>query len=44
MFVIILRDFIYLFIFRDRGEGKEKEGEKHQCAIETWIRSLQLGT
>ena len=25
------KDFIYLFL--DRGEGKEKEGEKHQCAV-----------
>ena len=25
------KDFIYLFL--ERGEGKEKEGEKHQCVV-----------
>ena len=24
---------IYLFIFLERGEGREKEGEKPQCAV-----------
>ena len=27
-----LKDFIYLFIFRERGR-KEKEGEKHHCVV-----------
>ena len=26
-----LKIFIYLFL--ERGEGKEKEGEKHQCVV-----------
>ena len=25
------KDFIYLFL--DRGEGREEEGEKHQCVV-----------
>ena len=25
------KDFIYLLL--ERGEGKEKEGEKHQCGV-----------
>ena len=25
------KDFIYLFL--DKGEGREKEGEKHQCVV-----------
>ena len=24
---------VYLFIFRERGEGKEREGEKRQCMV-----------
>ena len=28
-FVIFFKDFIYLFL--ERGEGKEKEEEKHLC-------------
>ena len=27
---IFLKDFIYLFIFRERGKEGEREGEKHQ--------------
>ena len=30
-FLIFKKDFNYLFL--DRGEGKEKEGEKHQCVV-----------
>ena len=28
---IILKDFIYLFL--ERGEGREKDGEKNQCVV-----------
>ena len=28
---LFVRDFIYLFL--ERGEGKENEGEKHQCVV-----------
>ena len=28
-----LRDFIYLFILRERGREGEGEGEKHQCVV-----------
>ena len=31
IFKIFFKDFIYLFL--ERGEGKEKEGEKHQCVV-----------
>ena len=24
---------IYIYLFLERGEGKEKEGEKHQCVV-----------
>ena len=34
----VYKDFIYLF--SERGEEKEKEGEKHQCARETSISCL----
>ena len=30
-FYFIFKDFIYLFL--DRGEGREKEGEKHPCVV-----------
>ena len=29
--IIFLKDFIYLFL--ERGEGREKERERHQCVI-----------
>ena len=28
---IYVKDFIYLFL--ERGEGRENEGEKHQCVV-----------
>ena len=28
---LFFKDFIYLFA--ERGEGKKKEGEKHQCVV-----------
>ena len=31
---VFKRDFIYLFIFRERGREGEREGEKHQCERE----------
>ena len=38
------KDFIYLFIFRQRGREGKREGEKHQCVVvlecpllETWL-------
>ena len=27
------KDFIYLFIFKERGREGEQEGEKHQCVV-----------
>ena len=27
----------YLFIFRERGRKREREGEKHQCEILSWL-------
>ena len=30
-YFLFLKDVIYLFL--ERGEGKEREGEKHQCVI-----------
>ena len=27
------KDFIYLFIFRERGREGETEGEKHHCVV-----------
>ena len=30
-FRLFLKDFIYLFL--ERGEGREEEGEKHQCVV-----------
>ena len=29
------KDFIYLFL--ERREGREKEGEKHQCVAASWV-------
>ena len=29
---LFFKDFICLFL--DRGEGREEEGEKHQCVVE----------
>ena len=29
---LFFKDFIYLFVFRQRGREGESEGEKHQCA------------
>ena len=27
----------YLFIFRERGRGKEREGEKHRCVLASHV-------
>ena len=35
-----LFNFIYLFIFGEKGKEGEKEGEKHRCAGETSVRCL----
>ena len=37
---IFKKDFIYLFVFRERGREGEREGEKHQCVRETSISCL----
>ena len=29
------KDFIYLFIFRERGREGEREGEKHQGVVDS---------
>ena len=31
LLLIFKKDFIYLFL--ERGKGREKEGEKHQCVV-----------
>ena len=35
LFPIKKKDFIYLFIFRERGRGGEREGEKRQCVVDS---------
>ena len=35
-----LKKRVYLFIFRERGRGTEREGKKQSCAIETSIGCL----
>ena len=32
-----LKDFIYLFIFRERGRRGEREGEKHQYVVASHV-------
>ena len=32
-FFFFFTDFIYLFIFSERGREGEREGEKHQCVV-----------
>ena len=41
-FDYFLIDFIYLFL--ERGEGREKETEKHQCVVASHTPPLPLGT
>ena len=31
--MIFFKDFIYLFIFRERVKEGEKEGQKHPCVV-----------
>ena len=33
---LFLLDFIYLFIFRERGREGEREGEKHLCVVASY--------
>ena len=33
--ILLLR--FYLFIYLERGEGREKEGEKHQCVVASHV-------
>ena len=33
-----LKDYIYLFL--DKGEGREKEGEEHQCVVASHVPLL----
>ena len=33
--IIIFFKRLYLFIFRERGREGEREGEKHQCVIDS---------
>ena len=40
--IFYLKNFIYLFIFRERGREGEIEGEKHQCVRDTLIDYLSL--
>ena len=39
--LFIFFNFIYLFIFRERGREGEREGEKHQCVVAS--RALPTG-
>ena len=32
-YVSFFKNFIYLFIFREKGREGEREGEKHQCVV-----------
>ena len=32
-YTLFFKDFIYVFIFRERGREGEREGEKHQCVL-----------
>ena len=34
-YFLFLKDVIYLFL--ERGEGKEREGEKHQCVVASCV-------
>ena len=38
----IFEDFIYLFIFRQRGKEGEREGEKHQCVVDSCVPTGDL--
>ena len=40
--IYVFKDFIYLFIFRERGREGGREGEKHQHARETSIRNINV--
>ena len=33
MLLFFFKKRFYLFTFRERGRGGEREGEKHQCAV-----------
>ena len=34
-FIFFKKDFIHLFL--DRGEGREEEGERHQCVVASHV-------
>ena len=36
MYILFLKRF-YLFIFRERGRGGEREGEKNQCVVASHV-------
>ena len=39
---LFFKDFICLFL--DRGEGREEEGEKHQCVVaNVWLSVPPMG-
>ena len=37
----ILKDFIYLFIFRERRRKGEREGQKHQCVVASHMPPIE---
>ena len=37
VFVVFLKDFIYSFLFSERGREGEREGEKHQCVVASCV-------
>ena len=38
IYLFTLKDFIYLFIFRERVREEKRRGEKHQCVVASHMR------
>ena len=36
-FKVFLKKNLSIYLFLERGEGKEKEGEKHQCVVASYV-------
>ena len=34
---VILVLFYFIYLFLERGEGREREGEKHQCVVASGV-------
>ena len=37
VFVVFLKDFIYSFLFSERGREGEREEEKYQCMVASYV-------